>query len=80
MKIYNLLARMHECPLKVRLWTLASPNSIIHLLPIIDQKTKTTCKIKTFKLLVFDIFFIALVPKTFPPLASTTKKENIKSM
>jgi hypothetical protein len=29
---------------------------------------------------VFDIFFNALVPKTSPPLASTTKKEDIKSM
>jgi hypothetical protein len=29
---------------------------------------------------VFDIFFDALDPKTFPPLASTTEKEDIKSM
>jgi hypothetical protein len=45
------------------------PNSIIHLLPILDQRTKTTWRPtwrnKFFKLwcLVFDTVFIALVPK-----------------
>jgi hypothetical protein len=29
---------------------------------------------------VFDIFFIALAPKTSRPLESTTEKEDIKSM
>jgi hypothetical protein len=58
------------------------PKSIIHLLHVLDQKTKTTCKIKIliWWCLVFDIIFIALVPTTSPPLASTTEKEDIKNM
>jgi hypothetical protein len=57
------------------------PNSIIHLLSILDERTKTTCKIKIliWWCFVFYIFSIALVPKTSPPLASTTEKEDIKS-
>jgi hypothetical protein len=68
LKICNLLARMHVCPHNVILWTEASPNSIIHLLPILDQRAKTTWRIKIliWWCLVFDTIFIALVPKLLP--------------
>jgi hypothetical protein len=33
-----------------------------------------------FNWVVFDIFFIALVPKISPPLESNTEKEDIKSI
>ena len=58
------------------------PNSIIHLLPILDKNAKTTWNIKIliWWCLVFDNIFIALVPTTSPPLASTTEKEDIKSI
>jgi hypothetical protein len=64
------------------------PNSIIHLLPILDQrylKSQNHLLDQSFKILnlvVFGVWYIfhALVPKTSPPLASTTEKEDIRSI
>jgi hypothetical protein len=55
------------------------------MLPILDQRyLKNQNHLQDKKIilwcLVFDIFFIALDLKTSPPLASTTEKEDIKSI
>jgi hypothetical protein len=51
------------------------------LLPILDQKTKTTRKIKILMwwCLVFDIFFIALVTKTSPLWHQPPKRKTLKA-
>jgi hypothetical protein len=61
------------------------PNSIFHLLPILDQgylrnQNHLKDNFLIWWYLVFDIVYIALFPKTSPPLASTIEKEDIKSM
>jgi hypothetical protein len=62
------------------------PNSINHLLPILDQITKTTwqgtCrmfKILNWWCLVFDTFFIALVPKILPLWNQPPKRKTLKA-
>jgi hypothetical protein len=57
------------------------PNSIIHLLPILDQRTKTTWRIKILNwwCLVFDTFFIALVPKLLPLWHQPRKRKTLKA-
>jgi hypothetical protein len=48
------------------------------MIPILDQrylKNQNHLQDKKFNLVVFDIFFVALDPKTSLPLASTTEKE-----
>jgi hypothetical protein len=57
------------------------PNSIIHLLPILDQRTKTTWRIKIliWWCLVFDTIFIALVPKLLPLWHQPPKRKTLKA-
>jgi hypothetical protein len=56
------------------------PNSIIHLLPILDQRAKTTWRIKNliWWCLTFDIIFIALVPKLLPLWHQPPKRKTLK--
>jgi hypothetical protein len=57
------------------------PNSIIHLLPLLDQRTKTTWRIKILNwwYLVFDTNFIALVPKLLPLWYQSPKRKTLKT-
>jgi hypothetical protein len=57
------------------------PNSIINLLPILDQNAQTTWKIKIliWWCLVFDIIFITLVPTTSPLWHQPPKRKTLKA-
>jgi hypothetical protein len=80
MKICNLLARMHVCHQMCNYGLKPPPNSIIHLLLILDQRTKTTWRIKIliWWCLVFDTIFIALVPKRLPLWHQPPKRKTLK--
>jgi hypothetical protein len=59
------------------------PNSIIHLLPLLDQRTKTLWRIKNLNwwclVFVFDTNFIALVPKLLPLWHQPPKRNTLKT-
>ena len=57
------------------------PNFTIHLLPISDQRTKTTWRINIliWWCLVFDTIFIALVPKLLPLWHQPPKRKTLKA-
>jgi hypothetical protein len=57
-----------------------SPNSIIHLLTILYQRSKTTWRIKIliWWCLMFDTIFISLVPKLLPLWHQPPKRKTLK--